>query len=294
MEFERSFYSKGIPLSSTITVPDEKDILGKKYPTVILLHGHSRYRNDGLNRLAKVLGDNGFASIRFDFRGCGEKAVNRYHLYCDSEMPEDVISALSFAESLPFVDDGRLGLAGISLGALMTVCVCGMGESRVKSAVAMSGAADMMQLTKSKFSKSEWESLLEKIKEDRKIAAATGVSQMVNRLEMINSTQKEKEFGIIESLLDPGQNEYITLDSFTSAMRVKPISVCGNIDCPIFFMHGEVDEIIPPENSKMLYEKVKRSDKKIKIYEGVDHNIPICKKRETVFRDIVEWFQETL
>lgn len=294
MEFERSFYSKGIPLSSTITVPDEKDSLNNKYPAIILLHGHSRYRNDGLDRMAAVLAENGFVSIRFDFRGCGEQAVNRYHLYCDSEMPDDVMNALSYAESLPFVDDGKLGLAGISLGALMTICVCGMGESRVKSAVSMSGAADMMQLTKSKFSENEWESLLKMIKEDRKIAAATGVSQMVNRLLMINSNEKEKEFGIIESLLDPGQNEYLTLDSFSSMMRVKPINVCEGIDCPIFFIHGADDEIIPPENSIIMFDKVKRNDKKIKIYEGVDHNIPICKRRENVFCDIVNWFKETL
>jgi uncharacterized protein len=292
MEFEKCFFSNGIPLQATINIPGES-YLGEKYPTVILCHGHSRHRNDGLDKLAKMLSDNGISSIRFNFRGCGQKAVNRYHLYIASEMPDDLINALSFTESLPFVDADRLGVAGISMGAVIAMIVCGSGEERIKSVVSMAGVDDCAKGMKAAFEKKggDWDTFIKRVKEDSKIAAATGVSQIINRLEMFCENEEFQKAGIIESLLEPDQNEYLTLHSVASYLRVKPIDKCESIKCPIFFIHGEEDEY---NTSALLYEKVKVSKKKLKVYKGIDHNIPVHKDCDIVFKDIVEWFLETL
>lgn len=296
MEIETSFYSNGVPLLSTINIPDSAGKDNRKYPTVILCHGHSRDRNDGLDRLAEVLGEKGFASIRFDFRGCGKNAVNRYNLYVASEMPDDILNALSFAESLPFVDADRIGIAGISMGAILAVLVGGSGDDRIKSIVAMSGMADCEKGLKAIYERKDgdWTAFLARIKEDGKIAAATGSSQLINRLEMYNESGEARKAGIMESLQEQGNNGYLTLQSVASFLRVKPIEKCESIKCPIFFIHGEEDELIPPKNSELMYEKAGTSSKKLKIYKGVNHNIPVCKEREIVFKDIAAWLISNL
>ena len=296
MEIEKRFYSNGIPLASTIYVPGGKENLEGKYPAVILCHGHSRYRNDGLDALAAVLGDKGIASIRFDFRGCGEYAVNRYSLQVASEMPEDVFSALSFAESLPFIDGGRLGLAGISMGAVVVVYVGGSGDKRIKSIVSMAGMADSEKGLKDIYENNggDWNAFLKRISEDGKIAAATGNSQMINALDMFHYSDQKKREGVINSLLEPGGNAYVTLQSVANFMRIKPIERCASIDCPIFFVHGAEDELISPANSVIMHKSVRSPGKKLKIYEGLDHNIPASNNRTAAFADIVEWFANTL
>ena len=77
-------------------------------------------------------------------------------------------------------------------------------------------------------------------------------------------------------------------------MSYRPIEKCGSIHHPIFFAHGEKDELVPAEESMQMYQAAASSIKKIKIYEGIDHNIPMDPNRQIVFEDISKWFKETL
>ena len=49
MEYQKHFFSGGTPRTITIALPS--DDLTVKYPAVILCHGHSHHKNDGLDAL---------------------------------------------------------------------------------------------------------------------------------------------------------------------------------------------------------------------------------------------------
>ncbi|XP_021854781.1 uncharacterized protein [Spinacia oleracea] len=54
-------------------------------------------------------------------------------------------------------------------------------------------------------------------------------------------------------------------------------------------LHGSADAVTDPEGSKKLYEEASSTDKAIKLYDGLLHDILFEPERQTVIRDITEW-----
>lgn len=295
MEIETPFYSQGVRIASTIALPGSSPALHERFPIVILCHGHSRHRNDGLDVLAQRLASSGIASLRFDFRGCGTTAENRYRLNCFADWPTDLMNAMSFVETLPFADGERIGVAGISMGGSTAVYVSGI-DSRVRSAVAMSAPAECGKWLKGVWERSKgcWDDFLLRVRTAQRIAAATGSSSLVPVLEMYNKGEAEIRDLFVEAAACPGVNAYVAMESLGNLLSFNPLEQCRGIQCPIFFAHGAEDELVPVSNSRAMYDAVTAVPKKLEVYPGVDHNIPLSAGREKVFTDIVSWFTTSL
>ena len=123
--------------------------------------------------------------------------------------------------------------------------------------VSMSATADCKASLEAMFKQkgADWESFLARVREDEKIAAATGHSQIVNRLEMFADNESCQKEGLMESFLLPGNNGYLSLDSVANFIRFRTIDWCEDIKCPVYMMHGEKDELIAPENSEKCLKK---------------------------------------
>lgn len=295
MEFLRKFYSHGIPAEVIIECPDEVLQSGKKYPTVILCHGHSRHKNDGLDVLSHMLVREGFLVFRHDFRGCGDKAVNKYQLYCATEWPSDLINLINYVESLGCTDTEKLGVAGISMGACTTVYVSGI-DKRIKSLVSMSGIGDCYSWMQYvwKTMGGDFEEFKKSVNEAARFAAATGEVEIRNVLDMYHFPDKDREDKILEPFAFPGNCEYIAWDTMQELLMYKPLEKCPSITQPVFFLTGEEDVLVPHEQTEKMYEAVASKVKKKKDYKGVEHNIPMDPQRELAFADICTWFKETL
>ena len=311
MDFETKLYSAGIPLAATVhipgwkwnpegavKVPDGDAFSGAKYPMVVFCHGGSRHRNDGFGRFAEVLAGYGIASIRFDFRGCGEQAHRRYALLSASEMPYDAKCAIDFCESLPFVDRARIGMTGVSMGGIMTVRMAGGGEDRIKSAVTMSAVATVLKgRSGHHFGQENYERIESTLREDARISAATGPSRIVNRISLMGRQGPEvADANVLDELTVPGNNGYISLEGFRDGNKRNAVKYARNVHCPMFVVHGEEDGLVPVQDAYDIFNALPADNpnKRIKIYPGVGHNIPIDRNRETVFKDIADWFVETL
>lgn len=61
---------------------------------------------------------------------------------------------------------------------------------------------------------------------------------------------------------------------------------------PFLVLHGSSDAVTDPEGSKKLYEEASSTDKTIKLYEGLLHDILFEPERQTVTHDILEWLNE--
>ncbi|MDR1263329.1 MAG: alpha/beta fold hydrolase [Oscillospiraceae bacterium] len=292
LRIETRFYSGGVPLECTLEAPDD----AKAWPIAILCHGLSRQRNDGLDALAAYLASRDIASLRFDFCGCGERARDPFQQLVSSEMPADILAALSFAETVPFFDASRMGLAGISLGASLALRVGGYGDKRIRSIVSMAALADCGAGLRVLFERrgADYDGFLERLRQDARIDAATGSSQIVNRMEMFAETADESRRCVLDSLLAPGNAAYISLRSIASFIRLKPIDACPRITCPVYFMHGADDTLIDPSNAQRLYAAVASAHKRIAILPNTDHNIPLSARREKAFQEIASWFEQTL
>ncbi len=65
----------------------------------------------------------------------------------------------------------------------------------------------------------------------------------------------------------------------------------GRITLPILLLQGGADKLVDPAGAQMLFETVGSSDKTIKIYEGLYHEIFNEPERDQVLTDLEQWLE---
>lgn len=113
--------NKGQKIFGVLHKPFTKSVA--KYPAVLICHGFAGNKV-GKHRiyvsLAEKLASAGIASLRIDFRGCGDSEGNFSEMTLEGEV-SDALCGLNFLESHPDLDAARLGLVGCSFGAAVGV-----------------------------------------------------------------------------------------------------------------------------------------------------------------------------
>jgi len=76
--------------------------------------------------------------------------------------------------------------------------------------------------------------------------------------------------------------------------KYKPIDIVEKIQCPVFYIHGEIDWLIKPWHSQALHEKTK-AQKHLAIIKGGLHAEYLVRKSKTEFVGLIRtWLKETL
>jgi len=66
-------------------------------------------------------------------------------------------------------------------------------------------------------------------------------------------------------------------------------TIAGEINTPVLLIHGEKDNVIPPEASKKAYQLIPSSPKELKTYPDLGHNLFFEPGGVKIVTDIVEW-----
>lgn len=124
-----SFEVEGQKVIGTLALPDEGPA-----PVILLFHGFSGARDEleigaGVKegifaRAARVWAEQGYASLRIDFRGSGE-SDGEFADTTYSGQIEDGIAAIKFLEGDSRVDGSKLALVGWSQGGLVAAAIAG-------------------------------------------------------------------------------------------------------------------------------------------------------------------------
>ena len=78
-------------------------------------------------------------------------------------------------------------------------------------------------------------------------------------------------------------DEYLRMEGMLSEAALHTISL------PVLLLHGGGDEVVPPENSEIVYEHISSEDKNRKVYPGLYHEIHKEPERGEVFSTLIEW-----
>lgn len=131
-----------IKLAGTLTIPDKKG----KYPAVVLISGSGPSdRNQTIfgHKTFLVLSDMltraGFAVLRYDDRGAGE-SEGVFINTTNKEHAADASAAAEFLKTMPFIDAGKVGLLGHSLGADIAPVAASINRS-LSFVILMAGSA---------------------------------------------------------------------------------------------------------------------------------------------------------
>jgi uncharacterized protein len=116
---------------------------------VLLFHGFMSVRDElpvmntdeGMfARTARILAEQGIASLRIDFRGSGE-SEGAWADTTFSGQTADALAAIDYLETLDTVDSSRIGVLGLSQGGLVAASAAAR-DSRVKTAILWSAVAN--------------------------------------------------------------------------------------------------------------------------------------------------------
>ncbi|MDR0435584.1 MAG: alpha/beta hydrolase [Propionibacteriaceae bacterium] len=108
-----NYPSRGQQIMATVVLPAGEG----PFPLVVMAHGHggSREENIGFAAIANAMAEQGIASIRMDFPGCGD-STEEFQQNTLTNMEADVMAAVTYAQTTYPVDANLTGIFGYSMG----------------------------------------------------------------------------------------------------------------------------------------------------------------------------------
>jgi dipeptidyl aminopeptidase/acylaminoacyl peptidase len=133
--------SDNLRIQGVLTVPESDS-----WPLVILCHGFLSHKDSSKYRqLARIYAQESIATVRFDFRGCGESEG----LLSESSISRRWRDLQRVIDESQHLDnfDGRLGLLGSSLGGYLALLEVSR-NSKVRCAAVWSTPSHLLDLAK--------------------------------------------------------------------------------------------------------------------------------------------------
>lgn len=144
-EKDVEFQNQGQTIRGTLTRPEAEG----SFPVVLMFHGFSGQRHEMpvvgtdealFQRTARVLAEQGYASLRIDFLGSGE-SDGQWADTTFSGQISDALAAVDYVCGLDGLDDSRIGVLGLSQGGLVAAATAAR-DRRVASAILWSAVAN--------------------------------------------------------------------------------------------------------------------------------------------------------
>lgn len=274
-------------------------------PAIVLCQGLSGVKDKVLPEVGRTFSQAGYITLAFDYRGYGDSAnVRPRPSLFPMERVDDVLSALSFMESLQGVDPHRIGLYGISYGGPVALAVASQ-DSRVRCLVVVSGPADGEDFMRALRTKKQWDVFQKEMAQDRVSRTRTGKSRLVALEEVVpfppafwekyRSLGSENESESIPRAVVPQGRPMLSLESAEAMTRFRPsASLPFPAAKPVLFLHGEKDNVAPIGQAKALYRRIK-APKKFITFPGKDHiDLDGGEGLQTQMRLSLDWFGKYL
>lgn len=218
-----SFDNEGGTVYGTFTLPANA---GGNTPAVLMLHGFTGDRNEGpvfqpdfsftdtmYSRTAQVLAENGFASLRIDFRGSGQSIEEMgFEETTFSGQVSDASAAIEWLDDQKKI--GPIGVLGLSQGGLVGAITADI-HKEVQSLVLWSPVANTVDTYKT-------------------VLGSDTVLQGLTQ----PSTQATLPWGAVITLNRPFFEELYTTD---------PIAAISGYDGPMQVVVGERDDVVTPQ-----------------------------------------------
>lgn len=217
-------------------------------PTVILLHGLYQNRSRCMSYIS-IYRPLGYNILLVDLRGHGESGGD--HTDWGLHDTDDMNAWIEWLHKIN--PSMKIGMHGISLGAAMALIYAGSNEGHQLSFVVEdSSYGNLRELARGK------------------LIRYTGDNRLVWGLEALNPFFQAVMFIHTGKILHD----------------IDPIHAVSQMTCPVLFLHGTMDTLIPFGTARELYNTCSSRDKKLILFEGAAHADEITSNQEEYVRNV--------
>ena len=257
------FVSNGLELAGVLQLPDGLK-KGERRAAFLALHGFGSNKDGGnVVTVSNLLTGLGYATLRFDMRGCGDSQGARGRTIC-LEQVEDTRAALDYLSRNENVDARRIGVIGHSFGAAVAVYAAGV-DSRIAACVSAGGWGNgVKKFRKQHESPEAWAKFQGMLEEGRR-RKARGQTMMVPRYDIVPIRPE------LRHNLAPGSILEFPFDVVESMYAFRANDVVGKIaPRPLLLLHPANDTVTPTEQSVDLF-ALAGQPTDLHLVAGVDH-----------------------
>jgi dienelactone hydrolase len=293
MEQRVSFYSEGMKLVGHLRDATPPGAPAARRPAIVVCAGFAGVQGIYLPEICDALGQAGYVTLRFDYRGFGESPGTRGRVV-PLDHVQDIRAAITFLQDQPTVDPERIGLYGTSFGGAHVSHVAGI-DARVACTVSTVGVGSGRRWMRSLRRYWEWQAFQRRLAEDRARRVLTGASTYVSPYEIMVRDPATEAVHAERQKRFPGSVADILLESGEAIIDYAPEDVVGAIaPRAILWIHAERDELVPPEESQAMYARA-GEPKRLVILPGLAHfDVYAGEGFAAVMRESLDWYRRFL
>ena len=263
----------GVRLYRQSWLPD-----GEARAAIVIVHGAGEH-SGRYGHVAARLVDEGYAVYALDHRGHGRSDGPRALVDRLDRVVADVDALIVLAAAEHEHAGAKTFLIGHSMGGTIAVRHAMLHQERLAGLIlsaplaALEAASPAMR------------------------AAARALSALAPRLPLfaVDPTLVSRDPTVVQAYEDDPLVHHAklpvrTVAELAAAVESFPDAVRA-ITVPTLIMYGTADRICPPAGSTMLAERIGSSDKAVKSYDGLYHEILNEPERERVMDDVCAWLK---
>lgn len=289
MERPIQFYSGGVRLAGDLYVPDGASESNRR-PGVVLCCGYTGIKDLYLNDMARRFAAAGHVAMTFDYKGWGMSDGPRLRLAPYSRV-EDTQAALTVLSIQPEVDPERLALYGISYGGSTATFTAAI-DPRPKAVISVTGVADGARWMRQVRTPWDYRALVERGRRDRAQQVLTGVSELADRMEVLQHDPQSAEIAAKARAGVKGAAMQVPLEFIHETIGFNPEWVVDKISPrAALFITSDADELVLPEESEAFYRSA-GEPKKLVVLHGFGHyDVFVPPAIDQVIAESVEWLR---
>lgn len=250
----------GYEIPATVTVPLGQN--DEQFPCVVMCHGYGSNRHEagnGYDILAPLLAKNGIATIRYDYKGCGDSQQD----YIDFTFPDAIEEAMLCYEYMTArsdINNMAMGIMGWSMGGGVALLTAGQYDM-FDSVLTWAGACYDGTISQEEY-------------------------------------ETAKSQGYYEATFDWRDPLKQSPAYYESLMALDVEAAVANINAPILAINGTEDTTVPPETAEKIVKASGNPQSETYLLQSADHTFNIFSGDMKVFDELcdvtVEWFVNTL
>ncbi len=259
---------------------------GAPAPIVVMAHGLSGTRRDGLGPFAGRFAAAGLNALVFDHRGFGDSG-GEPDLFEPRRQLQDWRAAIAYARSLPGVDPGRVATFGSSMGGGNALAAAA-GDPRVAAAVSQVPFLDMVRQAHRSSPRVAARMLLAAVRGEHLPAVGRP-----DRAAFINAPGGETGWRAVVAGGEDSRWRNRVSSRWLLGRPYRPVRHAAGLHCPWLLCVGEADRVARPGPAIAAARRAPRGE--LRTYPGVDHfDVYDGPEFEAVVADEIEFLRRHL